>query len=333
MSLAPNEVLQQDWKPTASLDALKARAALLADIRDFFKKRQVLEVETPLLCKRAATDLHLSPIPALYSKDVKAEHSERYYLQTSPEFCMKRLLAAGGGSIYQICKAFRNGETGNFHNPEFSILEWYRLGFDHHQLMDEMDLFLQAVLQVPAAEKISYQDLFLKYVDFDPHTISSTKLMSIVMALGIKIDSPGLNRDDYLHILLSHVIEPQLGHDAPIMIFDYPETQAALAKIKQKTSTLKVAERFEVYIKGVELANGYHELTDARQQALRFQSDTEERRKLGYPEMSIDERLIAALEAGLPHCAGVALGIDRLLMLKLGSKKIEEVLSFSTSKA
>lgn len=321
------------WRPTASRDTLIARAHFLRAIRRFFELRGILEVETPLLCKSGAMDPYLKVIPV--------SGSEGGYLQTSPEYAMKRLLAAGMGSIYQLCKAFRGDECGRLHNPEFTILEWYRLDFNHHTLMDEMDAFLMEILGTPKAKRWSYQDLFQNELGFNPHTVSIAELQAAALQKGIHLTAlsrEGLTRDDWLDLLMTHYLEPRLGFKAPCMIYDYPATQAALAKLRQDDAgdsgasdalkTYPVAERFEVYIQGIELANGYHELTDGKVQLLRFQEEARRRNSLGVEMMNMDERLIEALEAGLPPCAGVALGVDRLFMIKMGLKNIRDAIAF-----
>jgi len=315
------ELKIKDWQPVASLATLKARAAFLKSIRQFFEAREVLEVETPLLCATGALDPYLNVIPV---------HGG--YLQTSPEYAMKRLLAAGVGSMYQLCKAFRGDECGRLHNTEFTMLEWYRLDFDHHQLMDEMDDFLQAMIGSAKAIRLSYRALFETHLNINPHTASIEKVQALAEKLKIHL-SPvalqNLKRDDWLDLLMTHHLEPKLGFTAPVMIYDYPATQAALAKLRQDVShELAVGERFEVYIQGIELANGYHELTDATVQGIRFQEDCKRRADLGVPKMAVDHRLMQALESGLPACAGVALGVDRLFMLKMGCKSIRDVLAF-----
>lgn len=362
--LDPNTHKQINWQPNCNRQALQARAVMLEDIRAFFKARDVLEVETPLLCANAATDLHIQAIPALYSSNTHS--AQRYFLQTSPEFAMKRLLAGGSGSIYQLCKAFRNSERGHRHNPEFSMLEWYRLGFDHHQLMDEVDEFLQRIIGCGPAIRFSYQALFLHYLNIDPHSASLEDLKALALVQEIHLssnDASVLSKDDWLDLLMTHCIEPQLKTLSlkakaeifqkkteilqektastlspvtytPVIIYDYPESQAALAKIRPATATSPaVAERFEVYIEGVELANGYHELSDADLQLQRFQEDNAKRLERNLETMEPDLRLVQALKAGFPNCAGVALGIDRLLMLKENYQSIDEVLSFTIERA
>jgi lysyl-tRNA synthetase class 2 len=318
-----------DWRPTASIENLRLRADVLAKTRAFFADRGVLEVETPLLAAAPVTDLHLHALRCRYQGPGAAD-GRVLYLQTSPEFAMKRLLAADSGPIYQICKAARNGETGRRHNPEFTILEWYRPGWDHHRLMDEVDELLTAILGTRPGERLTYQVAFERYAGIDPHAASDEALRRRVEALGME-DTGGLRRDDLLDLILTHVIEPRLGHCQPSFIHDYPASQAALARIRKGGPPL--AERFEVFSEGVELANGYHELTDPDEQRRRFVSDLAARRVADLAEVPIDERFLAALEHGLPSCAGVAFGIDRLLMVKTGTREIGEVLAFPVDRA
>jgi lysyl-tRNA synthetase class 2 len=326
-------VQKNNWQPNAPLENLKARAALMAKIRDFFAKRNVLEVETPLMCRSAATDPYLKPIPVDYQgPDPTSPRS--FFLQTSPEYPMKRLLAAGSGPIYQICKVFRDDEVGRLHNPEFTMLEWYQPGFDHHDLMDEMDALLCFILGSGKALRFSYADLFKKMLDIDPHHASKQQLENCAALHQINLSqnvAESLSTDDWLDLLMTHCIEPSLGFERPAMIYDYPVSKAALAKIRHEDPS--VAERFEVYVQGIELANGYHELTDPKAQRSRFEQDCEFRKKFKFASIPIDEYLIEAMEAGFPDSAGVALGIDRLFMLKLQSTHIEEVLSFTIDRA
>jgi lysyl-tRNA synthetase class 2 len=318
-----------NWRPTASMENIRLRAEVLARIRAFFADRGVLEVETPLLAAAPVTDLHLHALQCRY-RGPGAADGRVLYLQTSPEFAMKRLLAADSGPIYQICKAVRNGETGRRHNPEFTILEWYRPGWDHHRLMDEIDELLTVILGTRPGERLTYQVAFERYAGIDPHAASDEALRRRVEALGME-DTGGLRRDDLLDLILTHVIEPRLGHCQPSFIHDYPASQAALARIRKGEPPL--AERFEVFSEGVELANGYHELTDPDEQRRRFVADLAARRAADLAEVPIDERFLAALEHGLPPCAGVAFGIDRLLMVKTGTREIGEVLAFPIERA
>lgn len=320
MSLESNKY---SWRPTASIAALQARAKVNQQIRDFFVKRGVLEVETPQMCARAITDPY-----------IQAFEVDKYFLQTSPEYAMKRLLAAGSGAIYQICKVFRSEEAGKIHNPEFTMLEWYRPGFDHMQLIAEMDDLLQTVLNCQPAHKITYKQLFMDMLNIDPHTADIDTLQNCAAQQGINLTAAaleGLSVTDWLQILMSHSIEPRMLGAKPWIVYDFPVAQAALARIIPGTDP--VAGRFEVYMQGVELANGYYELQDATEQAKRFANDNALRQKNGIRTMEPDERLLAALEAGIPDCAGVALGLDRLIMLQQGKKSIAEIVSFTIDNA
>lgn len=317
--------MQISWQPSASFDSLRQRAAIIARIRHFFAERNVLEVDTQLLSHATVTDPYVVGIPAIF-KEIGSSTEKIVYLQTSPEYAMKRLLAAGSGSIYQICKAFRQGEVGKVHNPEFTMLEWYHLGFDHHQLMDEMDELLQLVLNTEPAERLSYFEAFKKFINIDPHQAGSDELAECVKNYLISIEKS--DRNTYLDLLLTHCIEPHIGKERPVFLYDFPVSQAALAKIRHEENP-PVASRFEVYFKGVELANGFHELQDADEQRKRFQNDLAYRAKNNMALVPVDELFLAALQNGMPDCAGVALGIDRLVMLALKQEKIKDVLSFA----
>ncbi len=331
MHRGPKSNLDRLWQPSASRWLLRQRASLLAEIRSFFAAREVLEVETPLLASASVTDVHIRSLSSCLQAP---DGWQRFYLQTSPEFAMKRLLAAGSGPIYQICKAFRDGEDGPAHNPEFTMLEWYRPGFDHHRLMDEMDELLAAVLGTPAAERVTYRQTFERRLGLDPHRASIAQLQTAASQAGVSLAGQGPeDRDGWLHLLMSHVLEPDLGRGRPTFLHDFPASQAALARLRSvegpcEGCVYEVAERFEVYVEGVELANGFHELADAREQRQRFVADLEQRQALGLEDVPIDERLLAALDAGLPDCAGVALGVDRLLMLLTGATELRKVISF-----
>jgi elongation factor P--(R)-beta-lysine ligase len=318
------------WQPSAPIENLRHRARIQKQIRDFFAARGVMEVETPLLCHTSVTDPFIQSIPALFQAHPQ-KNEVRHYLQTSPEYAMKRLLAAGSGAIYQMGKAFRQGEIGRLHNPEFTMLEWYRPGFDHHDLMDEMDALLQAVLNTPAAFRITYADLFHSFLAIDAHHASLDELMMCAKNHGISVAEKSDDRDTWLSILMTHVIEPQLGTDRPCFLYDFPASQAALARLQPGHPP--VASRFEVYFRGTELANGFHELQDANEQRFRFEKNLAERKRLGLRELPIDEWLLAALQHGLPDCAGVALGVDRLILLAIQSEKIADVLSFDFERA
>lgn len=287
---------------------------------------------TSLLSHATVTDLHLHSLTTTWSGP-GAQRQETLYLQTSPEFAMKRLLAAGSGPIYQITRAFRDGEAGRRHNPEFAMLEWYRPGFDHHDLMDETDELLNVVLGSPAAERLTYAEAVERHTGLDPHTAPMATLRERVRATDPSLSSqldPN-DRDLWLQLIMSEIVEPKLGRGRPTFLYDYPASQAALARIRPGPPD--VAERFEVYIDGLELANGFHELADPIEQERRFRADLAERRRRGLPEVPIDRNLLDALAAGLPDCAGVALGVDRLVMLATGASAITEVIPFPIDRA
>lgn len=320
-----------NWQPCASIEQLKARAQLIAQIRQFFADRSVLEVDTPAMSHATVTDIHLQTFQTHFVGPGYAQ-GRPLFLMTSPEFHMKRLLAAGSGSIYQICKAFRNEENGRYHNPEFTMLEWYRVGYDHHQLMDEMDELLQLILKVGAATRLTYQQAFLSVLEVCPLEASLIELKTAATSLGLgDIAEKEEDRDTLLQLLFSVGIEPKIGVQSPVFVYDFPSSQAALAKINAEDS--RVADRFEVYFKGIELANGFHELDNPQEQLSRFVSDNQMRRERGLPMQPIDYHLIEALTSGLPPCAGVALGVDRLVMLALGEAHIDKVTAFSFPRA
>ena len=333
MSRGRRNNISPDWRPAASLDVLRRRAELLADLRRFFARRGVLEVETPLLSAATVTDLHLHSLSCALDAPGAPE---RVWLQTSPEFAMKRLLAAGSGAIYQVCKAFRGGEAGRRHNPEFTMLEWYRPGFDHFRLMDEVDELLALVLGSPSAERVTYAQAFERHTGVDPHLAPVRALRSAAAGHGVELAGAGPeDRDGWLHLLMGHAVEPRLGRGRPSFVHDFPASQAALARVRPAPGAGEVdlAERFEVYVEGVELANGFHELADASEQRRRFEQDLGRRRRTGLPAVPIDQRLLAALDAGLPDCAGIALGVDRLLMLRAGIADLRRTISFPIDRA
>ncbi len=317
------------WQPAASPDLLQARARLNRTIRAFFDARGVYEVETPLLSHTIGTDPNLHSVAAAYQAHPQAP-LQTLYLQTSPEFAMKRLLAAGSGPIYQLCKAVRNGERGAKHNPEFTMLEWYRPGFSLTQLMDEVEALVVAVLGPVTCERVTYGELFQRHLGVDPHAATGEQLQEVVQR-HIELHQSERHRDTLLELLYGHVIEPAL--QTPTLIRDYPASQAALARIATDAQGQEIALRFELVIKGMEIANGYDELSDAAEQQKRFNADQALRRQRGLPEYPADQRLLAALRHGLPACAGVALGVDRLLMLQTGARNIGDVLSFPHDRA
>lgn len=335
MFLAPRkraEALPHDWRPSASLAAIKRRAELLQQIRAFFHARGVLEVDTPIMSATGNTDVQISSFRTHYDGP-GAPVNGQMFLHTSPEFAMKRLLAAGSGAIYQLCKVFRNNEAGHRHNPEFTMLEWYHPGYDEHALMDEVEDLLTTVLPaaVGTSRRLRYQQAFIEHAGLDPLAADMEEIRACASRNGLA-DVVGLGtqeRDGWLDLLMDQVVIPRLT--GMVFIYEYPASQAALARIKPGDS--RVAERFECFLDGVELANGFHELTDADEQQQRFQADNSKRLENGQPVMPIDTRLIEALAYGLPDCAGVALGVDRLLMFLVGAKSIAEVLPFTVDRA
>lgn len=320
----------RDWRPTASPQVLRLRADLAAQVRAFFSARGVLEVETPLLAASSTPELHLASLVVPGPPDL--------YLQTSPELHMKRLLAAGSGPIYQLARAVRGDERGRRHNREFTLLEWYRPGWDHHDLMDEMDDLLAALVDAAPARRQTFAELFRETVGVDPHRADGAELDRALAAAGAAPGAGGPrfdpdDRDGRLALLLSRAVEPRLPPGA-LFVYDFPASQASLARVRPEgDGAPAVAERFEVYLDGVELANGFHELTDAGEQRRRFEADLAERRRRGLPAVPLDERFLAALEAGLPPCAGVALGFDRLVMHAAGADSLDAVIAFPAERA
>jgi len=318
------------WQPTATRAALQARAILLQQIRAYFDTEQVLEVETPALSQFGVTDIHLQnlTVNSAFNSD------QLLYLQTSPEYAMKRLLASGSGSIYQISKAFRDDELGRFHNPEFTLLEWYRVGFDDIALMDDVERLLQQVLDCQPARRSSYQALFIEYLGVDPLAADALRTLKSALANYPEVADLALKETDLdtlLQLAMALIIEPRCSSKQPLFVYDFPVSQAALAKVNPHDP--RTAKRFELYYQGIELANGFAELTCAKTQAERFAKDNAQREQLGLAPMAMDVNFLQALEAGLPECAGVALGIDRLLMLQLNADSIADVLSFPVDRA
>ncbi|HWG72262.1 MAG TPA: EF-P lysine aminoacylase EpmA [Steroidobacteraceae bacterium] len=317
--------MSSSWRPTATLSALRRRAAMLAGAREFFAKRGVLEVETPLMSAAAVTDPQIESLATRVSGLAAPS-----YLCTSPEYAMKRLLAAGSGDIYQICKVFRDGERGRWHNPEFTLIEWYRLGMDDAALMSEVELLIGELLapdrRLGAAERLSYSAALQRHAEVDAYAASDAALAAAAARHGI-VCHADLDRDARLDLLMGLIVGPQLGRGRPSFICDYPASQAALARLKPGSPP--VAARFELYLDGIELANGFHELTDAAEQRARFTRDLELRRARGQVQPPPDERLLAALESGVPDCAGVALGFDRLVAIALGAARLADGMTFT----
>ena len=319
------------WQPSAPIANLLKRAAIMAEIRRFFADRGVLEVETPTMSQATVTDIHLVPFETRFVGPGAAD-GLTLYMMTSPEYHMKRLLAAGSGSIYQLGRSFRNEEAGRHHNPEFTMLEWYRPHYDMYRLMNEVDDLLQQILDCNSAETLSYQQAFLRHLDIDPLSADKAQLREAAAKLDLSnIADTEEDRDTLLQLLFTVGVEPHIGRDKPAFVYHFPASQASLAEIS--TEDHRVAERFEVYFKGIELANGFHELTDGDEQLQRFEQDNRIRAKRGLPQNPIDMNLIAALKQGLPDCSGVALGVDRLVMLKLGAERLDDVIAFPVGRA
>lgn len=313
------------WRPTATVETLVARAGLLKQIRAFFDDRGFIEVDTPLLSHATVTDPHLEGFPVQVG-------DERGYLQTSPEYAMKRLLAAGMPSIYQLGKVFRVDETGRYHNPEFTLLEWYQLNADLNGLMDEVDALCQVIIGCPAAKRVSYQSVFAPF-GLDPLTANTAQCQAVAREQGLNIseslqDAP---LDTWLQLLFSMLIEPTLGFDAPAFVTHYPASQASLSRLDPADP--RVALRVEVFINGIEIGNGYDELQDPALQQARFEADNRIRADMGLPSKPIDPHLLAALTHGFPRCAGIAIGVDRLLMCALKKTHIQEVVPFDWIRA
>jgi lysyl-tRNA synthetase class 2 len=322
-----------DWRPTASREMLQLRAALLARSRAFFAARGVLEVDTPIVVNAPVTDVHMHSARVLLAAGPGEAPPPPYFLHTSPEYAMKRLLAAGAGDIYQICHVVRALERGRLHNAEFTLIEWYRAGFSLDALMSEVDSLVRELLGawLPPleTERVSYRDAFLRALALDPFTAPVAQLAEQARLAGFR--DATTDRDELLELLMGTVVGPQLGRRGLTFVHGYPASQAALARLDPED--LRAAQRFELYCDGIELANGFHELAAAREQRERFERDVAERRRLGLPVATLDERLLAALEAGLPDCSGVALGFDRTLMLAADTERIDAVLPFPIERA
>ncbi len=308
----------EHWKPTASLTTLQRRAECLREIREFFHQRQVMEVDTPALMADSVTDPYMDALSLTVC-------GHKAWLQTSPEYAMKRLLASGCGDIYQLSKNYRRDERGRFHQPEFMLLEWYRVGWDHHQLMDEVFDLVAQLTQINERENWSYQGIFQHHLGINPFAISDSELkLFSEQQLGDLPD--GLFRDDYLSLLFAEKIEPELGEHSIVFVYDFPASQSSLARLMEDKP--ECSARFEVYSRGVELANGFFELTDAEQQEARFRHDNIKRQQMNKPEINLDAAFMAALHSGLPDCSGVALGVDRLLMIAMNQSHINKVIPF-----
>ncbi len=308
------------WQPSASLGIIKKRASILQQIRVFMHKREIIEVDTPILSHFGISDPYIQSM----TTSCAAESDAMLYLHTSPEFCMKRLLAAGSGSIYQIAHVFRNEESGKRHKTEFSMLEWYRTGFDYYQLMDEVgELLVDIGLEVP--DKMTYAEAFEQTLEMNPHTVAISELLTLCKKQGW--EDAIEDRHALLDFLFSEAVIKNLDQSKALFIYDYPECMSALATLKRSEPI--VSERFELFISGMEIANGFNELIDADEQVKRFEKELWTRRNMGLEEPPIDEHFVAALQSGLPECSGVAVGIDRLLMVLSEKDDINEVSTFT----
>ena len=329
MGSRPAQRVNDSWRPAASLDALRRRAAMLARAREFFAERGVLEVETPILSTAAVSDPQIESLTTQV-KGVEAQ----LYMNTSPEYAMKRLLAAGSGDIYQIGKAFRDAEHGRWHNPEFTLLEWYRLGFDDDDLMTEVETLLGRLLLpqriLAPAQRLSYAAALQLHAGVDAHGASEAELTAAAQRHGVACGAQ-LDRDAKLDLLMGLVVGPRLGLEGPCFIYDYPASQAALARLKPGLPA--VAARFELYLGGLEIANGFHELANPEEQRRRFTQDLSVRGARGQTQPPLDEHLIAALRAGMPDCAGVALGFDRLVAIALDASRLADAMAFTIDNA
>jgi elongation factor P--(R)-beta-lysine ligase len=323
-----SEVVVADWRPTASLATLRLRAALLQRARQYFAETGALEVETPILVRAAVTDVHLE------SLEVRAcDGSPAGFLHTSPEYAMKRLLCAGAPDVYQVARVFREGERGRNHNPEFTMVEWYRLGIDHHGLMQDVEALLRAMLEphrtVGPSRHVKYSDAFGAALGIDPLKAGTREIAAALRRADTDLPGSVLeDRDGLLDLAMSSVVAPGFAANRITFLHDFPASQAALARVRGP-----VASRFEAFWGALELANGFHELGDATEQSQRFAADLAARRRRGQPERAPDARFIDALEAGLPPCAGVALGFDRVVMVATDARHIDEVIAFPVERA
>jgi elongation factor P--(R)-beta-lysine ligase len=328
--------VSESWQPSASFDTLRLRAQLNATIRTFFAERNVTEVETPVLSRAGNTDPNIASFSLEFSGRTDGTPRTRW-LRTSPEYPLKRLLAAGFGDCYELGRVFRDGEAGGRHNPEFTMLEWYRRGWNHRQLIVETAALVNGALALVGRAahlmEISYHDLYRQQLGIDPATSGEDELRAV---LGdVVIDPAGLTRDDWLDLLMTHRLQPSFPADQLLALYDYPASQCALARIRNDggAGSVPVAERFELYLGPLELANGYYELADAAEQGARFNHDLQRRKERGDAQPPRDENLLSALLTGFPDCAGVALGVDRLMMAMLRTHRIADVLAFDFSRA
>ena len=331
-----------DWQPSASLELLQLRADIVRSIRSFFEKNKLLEVDTPILSAATVPDPFIESFQTRYTSSIQVLENNQFFLHTSPEFPMKRLLASGSGSIFQITKVFRQGESGKKHNPEFTLLEWYRDAWDHQQLMREVEQLLTLLISpyrsLGKTRYLTYQDAFMERLEINPHNASKEDLISCAKRLGLaNVLDNNEHKDRFLDLLFSHIIEPELGWDKQenkpclCFLYHYPSSQASLAKIAEHDGQL-MAERFEVFIDTLEIGNGFHELNNADEQRQRFEQDNQQRKQAGLNTIPMDEHFLSAVDR-LPNCAGVAIGIERLLMVISQAKHIHDVLSFPIDRA
>ena len=328
---------QPNYVPTMTLAMAQQRAKFIGDIRQFFTSRQVLEVQTPLLSQAGNTDTFLQSVAAHVTYQ---DRPRTYYLHTSPEFAMKRLLASWQVPIYQICPVFRDNEIGVRHNIEFTMLEWYQPNYSLDDMAGELNDLLTALYGHPMVmSHYRYVDAFMDFVGIHPLTASLSALQAVAEDRGLigfdfndADDSEANRRQSWLDLLFSHAVEPNLGHDLPTLIIEYPPATAALAKTALDKEGNKIAKRFELYINGIEIANAYDELADGPALRARFEQDNQLRHRHGLPKMPIDEHLVAASDDLIP-CSGIAVGVDRLLMVITGAKTLEEVIAFPSGQA
>ena len=321
-----------DWRPTASSEVMRHRAGMLARARAWFASEHVLEVQTPVLSTAAASEPQIESIAA------QPYRGPPMYLQTSPEYPMKRLLAAGVGDCYQICPVFRDGESGRQHNPEFTMIEWYRIGFGVAELQRDVDRLLRATIgdlrALPPARQITYREAIAEACGVDCTTAGPREIEAVLRDRSVApVSTADQGRDTWLDLLMATVVGPGLGREAPVFVRDYPASQAALARLRDDGNGWPVAERFELYLDGIELANGFHELGDALEQRRRFEQDLQKRRQSGQRLAPLDERFLAALQKGMPDCSGVAFGFDRLVMVALGLPAISAAMAFPVERA
>lgn len=328
-----DELAGVDWRPAAPWENLRSRARLLARLRRFFDDRGFLEVETPAMSAESVVDRHLDPLRVVLFADPRSpDCGVDRWLQTSPEFAMKRLLAAGGTAIYQVARAFRGGERGPRHNPEFTLVEWYRVGDGYQDGMRLLDELAAELLERGSSERICYREAFMRHAGFDPFTLDTPQLAALIRSRSPAVPDYGeVDRDSWLNFALAEWVEPRLGEGRPAMLYDYPASQAALARVREGDPP--VAERFELYVDGVELANGYHELLDVAAFRARTAVNRRSRQEEGKPALPPSPRFEAAMESGLPPCTGVALGFDRLAMVAVGARDLSAVMAFPDDRA